>query len=117
MRIGLGKWRPSPIGQIRIQRMKALFACAVGAGALLVIGACADQPLPPDPGPPVLNVDPARHGNLAAAQELSRRAYDRLTVAQQDNRYDLGGHAARAKAILREVNEEIKLAAEAANRR
>lgn len=66
---------------------------------------------------PVRNIDPARHGNLAAAQDLVRQAFDRITVAQQDNRYNLGGHAGRAKELLRQANEEIKAAAEAANRR
>jgi hypothetical protein len=65
---------------------------------------------------PVENVDRYRHGNLAAAQRLVREAYDRLSDAQADNDYHLGGHAARAKELLREANEEIKLAAEAANR-
>ena len=40
-----------------------------------------------------------------------------MTEAQQDKRYNLGGHAARAKELLRQANDEIKLAAEAANRR
>jgi len=66
---------------------------------------------------PVRNIDPARHGNLAAAQDLVRQAFDRITVAQQDNRYNLGGHADRAKELLRQANEQIKQAAEAANRR
>ena len=66
---------------------------------------------------PVQNIDPQRHGNLAAAQGLVRQAFDRISAAQADNRYDLGGHAARAKELLRQANEEIKLSAEAANRR
>jgi predicted lipoprotein with Yx(FWY)xxD motif len=66
---------------------------------------------------PVQNVDPKRHGNIAAAQNMVRQAYDRITVAQQDNRYDLGGHANRAKDLLRQANQQLKLAAEAANRR
>lgn len=66
---------------------------------------------------PVQNIDRARHGNLAAAQELIRQAFDRITVAQQDNRYDLGGHAGRAKELLRQASEELRLSADAANRR
>lgn len=66
---------------------------------------------------PVRNIDPARHGNLAAAQDLVRQAFNRITEAQQDNRYNLGGHAERAKELLRQANEQIKKAAEAANRR
>jgi hypothetical protein len=66
---------------------------------------------------PVQNVDPARHGNLAAAQQLVVQAFQRLSDAQYANDNQLGGHVARAKELLREANNEIKLAAEAANRR
>ena len=66
---------------------------------------------------PPRNVDPARHGNLAAAQQLIAQAYDRMTAAQRANEYDLGGHAARAKQLLWQASEEIKQAALAANRR
>lgn len=66
---------------------------------------------------PVENVDPARHGNIARAQELSRQAYNAMTAAQEANEFDLGGHAARAKELLQQANEEMKQAAIAANRR
>lgn len=65
---------------------------------------------------PAQNVSPARHGNLAAAQNLIRQAFDKLTAAQAANEYDLGGHAARAKQLLDQAANEIKLAAEAANK-
>ena len=45
---------------------------------------------------PVQNIDPARHGNLAAAQSFVREAYDKVSDAQSANRAQLGGHAARA---------------------
>lgn len=76
---------------------------------LCTIAAFADEP--------VQNINPARHGNLAAAQNYSRQAFDRLTAAQQANEFDLGGHAAKAKELLREANVEMKLAAESANQR
>lgn len=63
---------------------------------------------------PVLNVG-SHHGNLEAAQELVRQAYDRLSEAQAANNDKLGGHASRAKELLLQANDEIKLAAEAAN--
>jgi hypothetical protein len=90
----------------------------LGATVLVAVIACA-QPGPPPGygGEPALNVDPNRHGNIARAQELSRQAYDFMTAAQQANEYDMGGHAARAKELLREANEEMKLSALAANRR
>ena len=66
---------------------------------------------------PVQNIDPGRHGNLAAAQRLVVQAFERLSDAQTANDYRLGGHADRAKELLRQANDEIKMAAEAANRR
>jgi predicted lipoprotein with Yx(FWY)xxD motif len=66
---------------------------------------------------PVQNVSRARHGNLAEAQNLARQAYDRIRAAQQANEFDLGGHAAKAKQLLQQVNWEIRQAAQAANHR
>lgn len=66
---------------------------------------------------PMRNIDPQRHGNLAAAQNLVVQAFERLSDAQVANDYQLGGHVGRAKELLRQANEEIKLAAETANRR
>lgn len=66
---------------------------------------------------PVQNIDPSRHGNLAAAQDLVRQAYDRLSAAQRENNNQLGGHADKAKDLLRQANDEIRLAATAANER
>ena len=66
---------------------------------------------------PVQNIDPERHGNLAAAQRLVVQAFERLSDALVANNYQLGGHVERAKELLRQANEEIKLAAETANRR
>lgn len=45
------------------------------------------------------------------------QAFQRLSDAQYANDNQLGGHVARAKDLLRQANNEIKLAAEAANRR
>jgi hypothetical protein len=66
---------------------------------------------------PVQNVDQRRHGDLATAQTFIGKAYDSVTAAQTNNRYELGGHATNAKKLLRQAPEEIKLAAEAANGR
>lgn len=82
------------------------FALALALGVIPVV-AIADQPF--------LDVDPARHGNLAAAQQLSRQAFDKLSAAQQANPSDLGGHAQKAKNLLIQVNQEIALAAQAAD--
>ena len=81
-----------------------------------------NQPPPPDQPPagvrePSLNVSPYRHGNIARAQEYSRYAFDAMTQAQQANEFDMGGHAERAKQLLAQANDEMKLAAEWANHR
>lgn len=57
-----------------------------------------------------------RHPNLAAAQRLSQQAFEKITAAQQANEWDMDGHAAKAKELLDQVNRELKLAAEAANK-
>jgi hypothetical protein len=67
--------------------------------------------------PPVQDVSPYRHGNLAEAQSLIAQAFDRLSDAQNANNHDLGGHVGRAKQLLRQANVQIKIAAQYANRR
>jgi len=86
-----------------------LFPIALGS-ALLIGGVAIAQK-------PKENISPGRHPNLAAAQRLSQQAWERITAAQQANEWDLQGHAQKAKNLLEEVNRELKLAAEAANRR
>ena len=80
--------------------------------ALALLAGCATGPRYP-----VRNVDPGRHPNLAAAQNLSAQAYQRLLDAQRANDWDMGGHAQAAKNLLIQANDEIKAAALAANRR
>ena len=65
---------------------------------------------------PVKNVSSARHPNLAAAQKFCIQAFEKLEAAQKANEYDMDGHAQKAKDLLKTVNDEIKLAAEAANK-
>ena len=64
---------------------------------------------------PVQNVNPQKHPNIAAAQNLSRQAFEKVVAAQKANEWDMQGHAEKAKQLLEEVNHELKLAAEAAN--
>ncbi len=64
---------------------------------------------------PSVNIDPQRHGNLAAAQESIVVAYIRIGDAQQGNDSHLGGHAAKAKSLLDQANEELRLAADFAD--
>jgi hypothetical protein len=64
---------------------------------------------------PVVNIDPNRHGNLAAAQGDIVDAYQRIDMAQQANNDHLGGHAQKAKDFLMQANSELRLAADFAN--
>ena len=79
-------------------------------GALLLIGDAAIAQRP------ARNVSGARHPNIAAAQRLSRQAWQRIVDAQKANEWDMEGHAQRAKDLLDQANNELKLAAQAANR-
>jgi hypothetical protein len=66
---------------------------------------------------PERNIAMKRHPNLAAAQRLSQQAWEKIEQAQHANEWDLDGHAKKAKELLDQVNRELKLAAEASNRR
>jgi hypothetical protein len=65
---------------------------------------------------PKENVSARRHPNIAAAQRLSQQAWQKIVDAQRANEWDMGGHAQKAKELLDQVNNELKLAAGAANR-
>ncbi len=81
----------------------------LSSAALLLIASAALA------APPVEDVG-QRHPNLAAAQRLSRDAWVRVAAAQRANEWDMDGHAAKAKELLDQVNNELKLAAAAANK-
>jgi hypothetical protein len=79
-------------------------------GALLMLGGVSLAQKP--------EMDIGRHHpNLAAAQSLARQAWDKIVEAQKANEWDMNGHAQKAKELLVQVNEELKLAAETANRK
>jgi len=87
---------------------KIILSVILGALMLTSVGVvCAEEP--------ELNVSPRRHPDIAAAQRLSRQAYDKISRAQRANRYNMEGHAQKAKELLDQVNDELKLAALAAN--
>ncbi len=65
---------------------------------------------------PKQNVSPGRHPNLAAAQRLSTQAYEKIIAAQEANEWDMQGHAQKAKNLLEQANNELKQAAQAANK-
>ena len=64
---------------------------------------------------PEKDISAKHHPNLAAAQKLSRQAWEKVVAAQKANEWDMNGHAQKAKELLDQVNSELKLAAESAN--
>ena len=58
----------------------------------------------------------AGHPTIIAAREAAQAAIEKLKAAQVANEYDMGGHAAKAEKLLREAEEQMRLAAEAANK-
>jgi len=64
---------------------------------------------------PKENVSKGLHPNLARAQRQAQNAYESVVAAQGANEFDLGGHAQKAKELLEEVNNQLKLAAEQSN--
>jgi hypothetical protein len=64
---------------------------------------------------PVEDINKNIHPNLAAAQHHVVEANKFVSVAQKDNKYDMQGHADKARDLLVQANQELKRAAEAAN--
>jgi hypothetical protein len=60
---------------------------------------------------PVEDIDKGLHPNLAQAQQNVVEANKWVSLAQNDNRYDMHGHAENARRLLVQVNQELKLAA------
>jgi hypothetical protein len=83
------------------------------AGAVLCLFLAATSGLAQKPEK---DINAKHHPNLAAAQRLSRQAWEKIVAAQQANEWDMNGHAQKAKDLLDQVNTELKLAAEAANK-
>ena len=67
--------------------------------------------------PPAENVDRNVHPHLATAQHHIREAFDEIVEAQRANKYDMRGHGERARQLLDDAANEVKMAAEAANHR
>jgi len=64
---------------------------------------------------PASNVSAQRHPNLVAAQKACAQAYDKITAAQKANEFDMGGHAQRAKDLIDQANQELKLSVKSSN--
>jgi hypothetical protein len=54
------------------------------------------------------------HGNLKEAHNKIKMAIAAMERAQKANHYDMEGHAAKAEALLRQAEQEIAQAGEAA---
>src|SRR5512139_1274346 len=57
------------------------------------------------------------HPNLMAADKLCTQALAKLEAAQVANEFDLGGHAKKAKDLIKQAQDEIKLATATANKK
>jgi hypothetical protein len=55
------------------------------------------------------------HPNMLAANKALTTAMTKITAAQKANEFDLDGHAAKAKDAIKLAQDELKLAADAAN--
>lgn len=64
---------------------------------------------------PAQDISAQRHPNLAAAQTSIAHAYQRIDQAQHGNNDQLGDHAQKAKDLLTQASQELKMAAEYAN--
>ncbi|HEV2401004.1 MAG TPA: hypothetical protein VGS27_28985 [Candidatus Sulfotelmatobacter sp.] len=87
---------------------KKVFAFPAVLAAVLLCGVTFAQE-------PVEDINAKAHPNLAAAQRHVVAANAAIATAQKDNRYDMKGHAEKARQHLVQANNELKLAAEAAN--
>lgn len=90
--------------------MKRLRLLTIPLGCLFLIGSAAIAQAPKQ------NISAANHPNLAAAQRLSKQAFEKISAAQTANEFDMQGHAAKAKELLDQVNNELRQAATAANK-
>ncbi len=64
----------------------------------------------------IAQINAGRHPHLAAAQAAGEKAYNELSAAQAANDFDMGGHAAKAKDLLQQANEQLKMAVADANK-
>jgi hypothetical protein len=70
---------------------------------------------PINPEGPMVNIG-KRHGNLRQAQGFLVESFEAIQQAQSANDYQLGGHAQRAKDLITQAAEELRMAANVSNR-
>jgi hypothetical protein len=97
-----------PVTKIRHRggQMRKKFAAMVSIFVFCMIIAAQE---------PTVTIDKRVHPNLASAQQHIVEANRAIATAQKDNRYDMKGHAEKARQLLNEADQELKAAAEAAN--
>jgi outer membrane lipoprotein-sorting protein len=59
----------------------------------------------------------AGHPNIVAARQDAQAAIEKMKAAQVANEYDMNGHAAKAEEFLRKAEAQMRMAAEAANKK
>ncbi|MGC1783440.1 MAG: hypothetical protein WA708_13030 [Acidobacteriaceae bacterium] len=64
---------------------------------------------------PVQNIDRQKHPSLAEAQAAIGQAYQKVEIAQRYHKEHLGGHVQKAKDLLAQASQELKMAADYAN--
>jgi hypothetical protein len=57
---------------------------------------------------PVVDIDKKLHPNLALAQDHLVQATNYISVAQKDDKYDMQGHAERARQLIMQANHRDK---------
>jgi len=63
---------------------------------------------------PAVNVNAKVHPNLAEAQKHLVQANQYIAAAQKDNKFDMKGHAEKARDLILQADQELKAAAETA---
>jgi hypothetical protein len=86
-------------------KLRSLYVVAALAIALIFMGVTPAQK-------PEMNIDPARHPHLAAAQHHIGEAMESVRAAQNANKNEFGGHAEKALELLGQADRELKEAAE-----
>lgn len=64
---------------------------------------------------PVQNINRQKHASLAEAQAAIVQAYQKVDVAQRYHKEHLGGHVQKAKDLLAQAAQELKMAADYAD--
>jgi hypothetical protein len=105
--------RKSELNPLQKMRRNNFMAKRILMAGIVLCAAFSLGATPTGQGPRVTVGE--RHGNMRAAQQYIQQAWQKIDEAQQDNHYNLGGHAGRAKDLLSQASEEIKLSAEVAN--